>query len=58
MTSLTTVLAVCPFLIRGNMGSDLQYPLSLVIIAGMTAGTLVSLFVVPALYDCLYRMKR
>ncbi|MDE5890667.1 MAG: efflux RND transporter permease subunit, partial [Bacteroidales bacterium] len=35
MTSLTTILAVCPFLVRGNMGADLQYPMSLVIIAGM-----------------------
>ncbi len=50
MTSLTTILAVCPFLSRGSMGDDLQYPMSLVIIAGMTVGTLVSLFVVPTLY--------
>ena len=55
MTSLTTVLAVCPFLARGSMGADLQYPMSLVIVAGLTVGTLVSLFVVPALYYSLYR---
>lgn len=57
MTSLTTVLAVCPFLSRGSMGADLQYPMSLVIIAGMTVGTLVSLFVVPALYYSIYNEK-
>lgn len=50
MTSLTTILAVCPFLTRGNMGDDLQYPMSIVIIVGMSVGTLVSLFVLPALY--------
>ena len=55
MTSLTTVLSVLPFLSRGNMGDDLQYPLSVVIIAGMTVGTLVSLFVLPTLYYCIYR---
>ena len=55
MTSLTTILAVVPFLSRGNMGDDLQYPMSLVIIAGMTVGTLVSLFVLPALYWSVYR---
>ncbi len=54
MTSLTTVVAVLPFLVRGNMGADLQFPLSLVIIAGMVLGTLVSLFVVPALYYSVY----
>lgn len=55
MTSLTTILAVCPFLARGSMGSDLQYPMSLVIVAGMTVGTLVSLFVLPVLYESFYR---
>lgn len=55
MTSLTTILAVLPFLSRGNMGDDLQYPMSLVIIAGMTVGTIVSLFVLPALYYSVYR---
>lgn len=55
MTSLTTILAVCPFLSRGNMGDDLQYPMSIVIIVGMTVGTLVSLFVLPALYYSIYK---
>lgn len=54
MTSLTTILAVVPFLARGSMGADLQYPMSLVIIAGMTVGTLVSLFLVPTLYYSVY----
>ncbi len=58
MTSLTTILAVCPFLSRGSMGDDLQYPMSLVIIAGMVVGTLVSLFVVPALYYSIYHGRK
>ena len=57
MTSLTTILAVCPFLSRGSMGDDLQYPMSIVIIVGMTVGTLVSLFVLPALYYSIYQRK-
>lgn len=57
MTSLTTILALVPFLSRGDMGSALQYPLSLTLIAGMTAGTLVSLFLVPLAYFLLYRWK-
>ncbi|MFI3263496.1 MAG: efflux RND transporter permease subunit, partial [Rikenellaceae bacterium] len=36
MTSLTTILALVPFLNRVDMGSDLQYPLSLAIIIGMS----------------------
>jgi len=55
MTSLTTILAVAPFLSRGNMGADLQYPMALVVIVGMIAGTLVSLFYVPTVYSAIYR---
>ncbi len=58
MTSLTTILSVCPFLARGSMGDDLQFPISIVIIAGMTAGTLVSLFFVPVLYYEIYRKRK
>lgn len=57
MTSLTTILSVCPFLSRGNMGDDLQYPMSIVIIVGMTVGTLVSLYLLPALYYSIYQRK-
>ena len=58
MTSLTTILAVCPFLTRGSMGADLQYPMSIVIIVGMAVGTLVSLFVVPAIYYSIYNGRK
>lgn len=58
MTSLTTILSVCPFLARGSMGDDLQYPMSIVIIAGMTAGTVISLFIVPVLYHYVYYRKK
>src|SRR5574344_1871412 len=50
MTSLTTILAIAPFLVRGNMGSDLQYPLSLTLISGMVVGTVVSVFLIPLAY--------
>ena len=57
MTSLTTILAVVPFLSRGDMGSALQFPLSLTLIIGMIAGTCVSLFVVPLFYYLIYCKK-
>lgn len=58
MTSVTTILAVAPFLSRGNMGDDLQYPMALVIIVGMTVGTFISLFFVPAFYAYIYRRRK
>lgn len=55
MTSLTTILAILPLLSRSDMGSALQYPLSLTLVVGMTVGTLVSLFFVPLVYNIIYR---
>lgn len=57
MTSLTTILAIAPFLNRVDMGSDLQYPLSFSIIIGMTVGTLISLFFIPLIYYVIYRKR-
>lgn len=55
MTSLTTILALLPFLFTDGIGSDLQKPLALTIIGGMTIGTLVSLYFIPLFY---YYLKR
>lgn len=58
MTSATTMFAVLPFLSRGDIGSDLQYPLSVTTIIGMSVGTVVSLFFVPLFYFVIYRRKK
>ena len=55
MTSITTIFSMLPFLITGDMGSDLQYPLAVAVIAGMLAGTLVSIFYVPLVYYEIYK---
>lgn len=55
MTSLTTILALLPFLHKGDMGSALQFPLSLTLVVGMTVGTAVSLFIVPLIYWRIYK---
>lgn len=57
MTSLTTIFAMLPFLSKGSIGADMQYPLSLTIIIGMTVGTAVSLFFVPMVYYIIYRNR-
>lgn len=55
MTSLTTILAMVPLLFTNDFGSELQKPLSIAMIATMTVGTLVSLFVIPLIYWYIYR---
>lgn len=58
MTSLTTVLAIAPFLVRGDIGSDLQFPLSLALIGGMVMGTIVSIFFIPVFYYNIYNKRK
>lgn len=50
MTSATTILALIPILFTGGIGAELQHPLSLAIIGGLTFGTMASLFLVPSLF--------
>ena len=57
MTSLTTILAIVPFLFSGGMGNDLQRPLSLAIIGGMVFGTIVSVYFIPIFYYYIYRKR-
>lgn len=55
MTSITTILAIAPFLVKGSLGADLQFPLSVALIGGMIPGTLVSLLFIPLFYYKIYR---
>ena len=57
MTSLTTIIAIVPILFSFDMGSELQKPLAIGMIATMTIGTMVSLFIVPLVYWGIYRNK-
>lgn len=50
MTSLTTIFAMIPLLFSFDMGSELQKPLAIAMIATMFIGTLVSLFFIPLVY--------
>ncbi len=58
MTSLTTILALLPFLFISGMGADLQRPLALAVIGGMSIGTVVSLYFIPLLYYRLNKLKK
>jgi Cu/Ag efflux pump CusA len=51
MTSLATGLAVVPLVVLGDRpGHEIEYPLAVVILGGLTTSTLLNLFVVPSLY--------
>jgi multidrug efflux pump subunit AcrB len=58
MTSLTTMLGVIPVLFSEGLGAELQKPLAIAIVGGMTFGTVVSLYFIPLCYYYLVHLKR
>ena len=55
MTTAALVLAMVPLLIAMGPGSGARFAIGLVVAAGMSIGTLFTLFVVPAVYMLLGR---
>jgi multidrug efflux pump subunit AcrB len=55
MTFLTTVLGVLPVVFSGGLGAELQQPLALSIIGGMTLGLITSTMLLPLVYWWLGR---
>ena len=51
MTTFATVLGVVPLLIAFGAGANARFAIGLVIAAGMTVGTLFTLFVLPVFYQ-------
>jgi Cu/Ag efflux pump CusA len=51
MTSLATGLALVPLVVLGERpGQEIEHPLAVVVLGGLFTSTLLSLFVIPALY--------
>ncbi len=55
MTTAATVVAMVPLLIAGGAGAASRFAIGVVIAAGMTIGTMFTLFVTPAVYTYLAR---
>jgi len=51
ITTATTVLGLLPLAMGFGEGSEIQRPLAITIIAGLTSSTLLTLLVIPVLYD-------
>ena len=58
MTSITTVSALVPLLFYSGMGVELQAPLALSIIGGLSLGTFVSLYFVPVMFYLLKKKSQ
>lgn len=57
MTALTTILGLLTMALGNGMGADMVQPMAIVTVGGLTYGTLLTLFVVPCIYDIFNRKK-
>lgn len=58
MTALTTILALSTMVFSHDMGSEMAKPMAVVTIGGLLYGTLLTLIVIPCVYDCFIREKK
>ncbi len=53
MTSLSTILGILPIALALGAGAESRVPMGVAIIGGLLFGTLLTLYVVPAMYSYL-----
>jgi multidrug efflux pump subunit AcrB len=57
MVAMASLVSTAPILFTHGIGSELQRPMALSLIGGMSLGTVVSLFFIPLAYWYIYRKK-
>lgn len=57
MTALTTILGLLPMVFGTDMGAAMGKPMAIVTVGGLLYGTLLTLLVVPCIYDLMNRRK-
>jgi multidrug efflux pump subunit AcrB len=57
MVAMASLFSTAPMLFSQGMGSELQRPMALALIGGMSLGTVVSLYFIPLAYWYIYRKK-
>jgi cobalt-zinc-cadmium resistance protein CzcA len=55
MTTITTAFGLLPLIISTGVGSEIQRPLALVVVGGLASSTLLTLIVLPTLYQSFSR---
>lgn len=57
MTAITTILGLSTLSFGVGMGAEMLQPLAITAIGGLTYSTLLTLFVIPAMYDLFHKNK-
>ncbi len=55
ITAITTFMGLIPLLIIRDIGSEVQKPLATVVIGGIFTSTLLTLIILPSVYEWVYR---
>ena len=55
MTAFTTLFGILPLLYATGVGSEIQYPLAVVITGGIISSTLLTLLILPSTYLLFYK---
>jgi cobalt-zinc-cadmium resistance protein CzcA len=58
MTSFTTIFGVLPLLVATGPGAEIQRPLAAVVVGGLFTSTLVTLIVLPLIFQVLKKAKK
>jgi HAE1 family hydrophobic/amphiphilic exporter-1 len=57
MTALTTIAAMSTMTIGLGLGTEMVQPMAVTVVSGLIYATLMTLFVVPCMYDMLHRNR-
>ncbi|VAX07503.1 Cobalt-zinc-cadmium resistance protein CzcA; Cation efflux system protein CusA [hydrothermal vent metagenome] len=57
ITAWTTALGLIPMLLSNGVGSEIQRPLATVVVGGLLSSTILTLFVLPVLYETFSKRK-
>jgi len=57
ITALTTIFGMLPMALSTSAGSELRAPMAITVVGGLTATTLLTLFIIPIIYSLMDRVK-
>ena len=58
MTALTTIFGLSTMALGAGMGSDMVQPMAVVTIGGLIYGTVLTLIVVPCIFDLFHKKEK
>ncbi|MDN5088850.1 efflux RND transporter permease subunit [Aliarcobacter butzleri] len=58
MTAFTALLGILPLLFATGVGSEIQYPLAVVVVGGVISSTILTLLILPSTYLLFYEKSQ